>query len=333
MNSFYQATPPPPNPPPMARPINFNNPPPPPPAVPLVSPQRTQQMRGEVPALKGQISMAFFTTEIPATATAFFSTNNGKNPKRHLTQPYPMPIARSQLHTDVALAAVDLRDRFPTIVRDIKALADWRDLYKFWDGYDLWVQGAAFCWWVMEQIVKKNVVLEPMIGKEIKKYAVEWTEFHKSEILACHPSTLITTLFTPDEADGLNIMTLRERGELKAALDEERRKLFDATRSLQQQPLHPIREREPLESFPPFINQTPVITQAPLFPRKFSISFEQYQKANVCSSTSFSCSSSTPSCSRSARSAHFNSIIQQFYAEPTSFEWQYHLCARFHAPR
>lgn len=258
----------------MARPVNFNNTP----RVPQLSPQRTQQLRGEVPALKGEISMEFFTTEIPESAPAFFSTNNGKNPKRVLTRPLPSPIARSQLHTDVALAAVDLRDRFPTIVRDIKKLSNWRDLYNFWDGYDLWVQGAPFCWWVIEQIVKKNEVLEPLVDKEIKKYAVEWTEFHQYEVLACPPTILIITLFTQEEAAGLDIMTLGEQKRLKSALDVERKKLFEASRP-PPQPLHPIREREPLETFPTFMNQTPVITQAPLYPRKFSLYIEQLLKS------------------------------------------------------
>ncbi|CAG8974064.1 hypothetical protein HYALB_00009566 [Hymenoscyphus albidus] len=200
----------------------------------------------------------FYTTEIPEDSPAFFSTNMGKDAKRALLNPRPAPLTRSRFHEDVANTAKQLRDRFPKIVRDITQIKAWPDLYKFWDGYDLWVQGAAFCYWVIEQIVKKNDILRRMITKEINLYAAEWIEFHRDQVLASPLTTNLTTLFLPgDEEAGLATLSMGENHILRCALERERNRLLEATRPPPQS-LHPIQEAQQLKTFPPFLSQTPI---------------------------------------------------------------------------
>src|SRR4051812_29888746 len=88
-------------------------------------------------------------------APAIFSTNNGARPKRELVKPFPSPIIRTDMASDVEVRATQLIEAFPE-VKSLKGVpTNWYILHRFFDGHDLWVEGAKFCYWVILAISRK----------------------------------------------------------------------------------------------------------------------------------------------------------------------------------
>ncbi len=98
-----------------------------------------------------EVSPQFY--KVAAEAPARFSTNNGTKPKRELVEPYPAPIVRTNLEDDVEKRALELLKDFPWSAGIYVPPVDWYQLHEFFDGHDLWVEGASFCFYVMIRIV------------------------------------------------------------------------------------------------------------------------------------------------------------------------------------
>lgn len=90
----------------------------------------------------------------PASA-AVFSTVNGTKPKRELVEPFPMPVIRSDMESDVDARANQLIKEFPATPLSIMDVSTWWDLHKYFDSHDLWVDGARFCYYVLLAIARK----------------------------------------------------------------------------------------------------------------------------------------------------------------------------------
>jgi len=130
-------------------------------------------------SLLGGMPCSFWWT--PDNAVAAFSTYLGKYPKRQLprTEPWPVPILRSNVHHDVQKKAASLVKQFPDLARTIEPITEWYHLYKYFDAYDLWIEGAAFCFFVIHRIGTVNrEVLHEQSGM-IEDFAKDWVTSHE----------------------------------------------------------------------------------------------------------------------------------------------------------
>jgi hypothetical protein len=192
--------------------------------------------------------MSFY--DLPAQAAAIFSTKMGQCEKRSLPKPPPSTVVRSNLDADVAEKAAALEGAFPPhLVRSIKEPRGWKDLYEYFDGHGLYVDGVVFCWHVIGQIARRNVFLETRFLKEIDDYAAEWIIFHKEWVIQCQDPTDLTALFNPEEAEGLDALPshyidlLRQklqfhRATLMKQQQQQEREAFEMR--LQQRPFKPL---------------------------------------------------------------------------------------------
>ncbi len=125
----------------------------------------------------GGMPQSFWRT--PDNAAAAFSTQLGRYPKRQLPDPLPPPIARSNMNWDIQKKAQNLVRQFPELARGITPIHEWYHLYKYFDAHDLWVEGAAFCFFVIYRI---GVVNEQLIIEQremIEDFAKDWVAFHE----------------------------------------------------------------------------------------------------------------------------------------------------------
>ncbi|RDL40990.1 uncharacterized protein BP5553_00969 [Venustampulla echinocandica] len=191
-----------------------------------------------------EMPMNFY--QVPFSSQAIFSTLNGLLPKRTLEKSLPPPIVRSNFNSDVIQKAEILREKFPTIARSMTTPTKWEDLYQFFDGYDLYADGAVFCFYVISEISRKNQYLAASFANEIFKYAAEWISYHKEQVLRSPPAQDLIDLFLPEELEGLDTMTRDEIQSLGVALEQHRRILLEDTfRPRRVQPLYPVLECSP----------------------------------------------------------------------------------------
>ncbi|KAI6713189.1 hypothetical protein JHW43_004274 [Diplocarpon mali] len=169
--------------------------------------------------------------QVAAERPARFSTKDGKRPKRELVEPKPMPIIRTAMEADVEARANQLMKKFPQIASSIIAPpATWYNLHDFFDGYDLWVDGPHFCYFVAIRIARKNLESQRHIEillTEIRKFAQEWVTRNQHIILRSADIGDLTTLFDEWDRPNLDGMSPDEVQYLVEHLDIERRLFLD----------------------------------------------------------------------------------------------------------
>jgi hypothetical protein len=120
--------------------------------------------------------------DVPDHCKAIFSTRLGTIPKRKLEVPYPYQIVHSNIKQDVEVKAHMLRGQFPGHICAVKAPTEWTDLYKYFDAYDIYLEGAEFCIQILYQIDAENQRLEPLINAEIDQYAADWVAWNENMV-------------------------------------------------------------------------------------------------------------------------------------------------------
>ncbi|KAK6581265.1 hypothetical protein PZA11_005956 [Diplocarpon coronariae] len=169
--------------------------------------------------------------QVAAERPARFSTKDGKRPKRELVEPKPMPIIRTAMEADVEARANQLMKKFPQIASSIIAPpATWYNLHDFFDGYDLWVDGPHFCYFVAIRIARKNLESQRHIEillTEIRKFAQEWVTRNQHIILRSADIGDLTTLFDEWDRPNLDGMSPDEVQYLVEHLDIERHRQFN----------------------------------------------------------------------------------------------------------
>jgi hypothetical protein len=142
------------------------------------------------------------------------------------TDDRPCPIIRSDIGKDVRERVAALEQQYPDFVRLIKEPRGYRDLYEYFDGYDLYVEGVLFCWHVIATIGNKNALLNKLADHEIDEYAKQWVMFHEDRVIYFSDIRDLTELFNVDELDGLNDLLPGQLQALKAKLLIYREKLL-----------------------------------------------------------------------------------------------------------
>ena len=94
-------------------------------------------------------------------APALFSTKFGTRAKRNLIQPYPATIIRTDLPGDVDIRSNQLLEEFAESRDIFEVPHSWFMLHDFFDGYDIWVEGAQFCYYVIHAICRKSYPSTP----------------------------------------------------------------------------------------------------------------------------------------------------------------------------
>ncbi|KAG9239496.1 hypothetical protein BJ875DRAFT_538715 [Amylocarpus encephaloides] len=223
-------------------------------AIPLVRQQKTPASV-TIPYLK--MPMSFF--DIPDSAPAHFSTHRGQLEKRVLPLPLPVSLVRSNILHDVKWKVQHIRDEYPTIASSITEPAKWEDLYQYFDGFDLYVQGASFCYYVVQTLGQQNRCNKAIIAREIDLWAAEWINFHSEQVLNGPPNADLIEMFTMDEHAGLETMTLEEIKLMFVGL-EKHRDIFLSSIRPRVQPLYPVQERFYTPALTgPFASQIPNI--------------------------------------------------------------------------
>lgn len=243
----------------MARPTHLQ--------VPMAN---TAAQRSPAVAPQGQTDFPMSFYDLPIYASANFSTKMGQSGKRSLQEPLPARVVRSNLDADVAEKAGALESSFPPhLIRSIGEPKAWPDLYEYFDGHDLYVDGVVFCFHVIRQIARRNLFLETRFQKEIDEYAAEWVIYHKDLVMNNCPADL-TVMFSPEEAEGLDALPRHHIDLLRRMLQFHRTGLMNQQQQLEReayemklprrpvQPLYPVVEGQgpyPTMSHPPMAMQ------------------------------------------------------------------------------
>ncbi|RDW92549.1 hypothetical protein BP5796_01943 [Coleophoma crateriformis] len=168
---------------------------------------------------------------LPHPAEAIFSTKCGKIPKKHLPNHLPAQIVHSDLDGAIVRKANALRDEFTVEVQHVKAPVLFEEIYKYFDGYDLWTEGVIFLYHVLDYIERENVQLdkefEEMEEKEIKAWVVDWFQRTDEDLIFYTRKNLdLTTLFSPTDALEVQGLSSRQNEILQAHLEKLRRELL-----------------------------------------------------------------------------------------------------------
>jgi hypothetical protein len=89
---------------------------------------------------------------------------------------------RTNLNHDVQKKAAQLARQFPELARGITPITDWYHLYRYWDAVDLWIEGAAFCYFVIHRIGMVNKELDEEFFFTIDEFAKEWIAGHEEYV-------------------------------------------------------------------------------------------------------------------------------------------------------
>ena len=146
--------------------------------------------------------------DLPPHAPSVFSTCGGTRPKRVLSEPFPAIVIRSTYPTasddfQIRLRAQSLLREFPRICRQIRKVPNtWHDLYEYFDGVDLFVEGPQFLWYVIHKIIDHNNSCEVAQYSVIDEFARQWIASHQALVLNEPETKDIMALF--DDLDRAN---------------------------------------------------------------------------------------------------------------------------------
>jgi hypothetical protein len=192
-----------------------------------------------------------FYYDLPTQAPSVFSTCGGTRPKRALSEPYPAIVIRSTYPTatndfQIRLRAHSLLTEFPRICRQIRETPNnWHDLYKYFDGVDLFVEGPQFLWYVIHKIIDYNNSCEVVQYSEIDKFAYQWIAAHQDLVLKEPETKDIMALFDDLDRANLDGMEQREKQLLRDHLNDYRARLFSKNAEARYRAMAPLSHYQP----------------------------------------------------------------------------------------
>lgn len=189
-------------------------------STPLSSASTAVASVATVTASKPAFDFAFY--DRASRGNAKFCTQMGHSPRRSILQSVeerPFPVVRTDPGRDVWKMVTVLEKQYPNYVRRIEHPRTYMDLYEYFDGYDLWVNGVLFCWHVISTIARKNAYLNHQADQEIDTYAGQWVKFHEDRVIR-NPDMRsdLTALFDPDELADLEHLLPGQLAKLRAKL-------------------------------------------------------------------------------------------------------------------
>lgn len=111
-------------------------------------------------AVSNDITLDFYILDPQSPAR--FSTKYGARAKRELVDPFPATITRTNMESDVEVRATQLMEQFPDAHNILFVPKNWYILHEFFDGHDLWIEGAKFCYWVILAICREYYHLDQL---------------------------------------------------------------------------------------------------------------------------------------------------------------------------
>ncbi|KAL5317538.1 hypothetical protein ACEPPN_014633 [Leptodophora sp. 'Broadleaf-Isolate-01'] len=170
-------------------------------------------------AVSNDITLDFYILDPQSPAR--FSTKYGARAKRELVDPFPATITRTNMESDVEVRATQLMEQFPDAHNILFVPKNWYILHEFFDGHDLWIEGAKFCYWVILAICRKNTERNQIAAlhlKEIDEFAYDWLMAHRDVVMRNPAVSNMIALFTEAEQrhelegmTGYEIQLLNER--------------------------------------------------------------------------------------------------------------------------
>ncbi|KAG4439291.1 hypothetical protein IFR05_005224 [Cadophora sp. M221] len=170
-------------------------------------------------AASNDITLDFYILDPQSPAR--FSTHYGARAKRELVEPFPATITRTNMENDVEVRATQLMKQFLDAKNILFVPKNWYILHEFFDGHDLWIEGAEFCYWVILAICRKNTERNQIATlhlKEIDKFAYDWLMAHRDVVMHNPAVSDMIALFTEAEQrhelegmTGYEIQLLNER--------------------------------------------------------------------------------------------------------------------------
>ncbi|CZS89486.1 uncharacterized protein RAG0_00863 [Rhynchosporium agropyri] len=226
------------------------------PPVPFVPKPSTS-----MPPASNEVTMDFYYP--PPHTPAIFSTKYCTRHKRELVAPFPTAVVRSNMKDDVEARASQLIEEFPFAREIVDVSGDWYDLHQFFDGYDLWVEGARFCYMVMFVLCRKNTEHREIRNAQmaiIDEFAMQWITSNQSVVLY-NPSVYPMTALIPID-DQLEFefhdMTLEQIQFLNERLDYHRQVLLHANATPPRQQLTNNRHHMLPQHFQPLQPAVPI---------------------------------------------------------------------------
>lgn len=108
---------------------------------------------------------------VPPNIPAFFSTHFGSRPVRPKPAADVKTFTRPADEETVLAKTMELHVAFPEFTSSISSPpTSWFDLFQYFDPYEIWVEGAAFLFYVIQQIAMQNRAKE----YEMSSAAEEW---------------------------------------------------------------------------------------------------------------------------------------------------------------
>jgi hypothetical protein len=179
-----------------------------------------------------------FCRKIPKDSRALFSTHGGTRPVRSLPDPSPPRVLRTGLYesheSDVRKKAFFLLRTYPDIAQTIVIPpVSWEDLYHYFDGMDIWTEGAWFLFCVLGDITRVNLTRVA----EIEVYCDAWVRENEMRLMSLpelQQSTLGSVFSINDHAwFDVDNMTRHEKTVLATKINSRRATLLEAQASLQ----------------------------------------------------------------------------------------------------
>jgi hypothetical protein len=175
------------------------------------------------PHLKLSLPIGYYN--VPDHCAAIFSTKNGSVPKRRLPQSPSPRLVYDDRNEAIRSKVKQLREAFPAITSSIAhPPTTWFDLYKFFDGVDLWHEGPPFLFYVINHISRENTVMaqrtEAAKVDEIRKWAKHWMDEHGPRVMNLPVSQDLIDIFNDVEQECIKGMARKDlvtlRNELNA---------------------------------------------------------------------------------------------------------------------
>jgi len=189
--------------------------------------------------------------DLPPHVPCVFSTCGGTRPKRVLSEPFPAIVIRSTYPTasddlQIRLRAQSLLREFPRICQQIRKTPDtWLDLYEYFDGVDLFVEGPQFLWYVIQKIIAHNHSCEVAQYSVMDEFAHQWIATHQALVLNEPETKDIMALFDDLDRANLDGMEQHEENLLGDRLNHYRARLFSKMAEARHRAMPPSSHYQP----------------------------------------------------------------------------------------
>lgn len=169
-----------------------------------------------------------FYTRLPSHVPCKWSTNHGQLGKHIIS--HPLPERQLEHWNDVKLReqAAHFRQKFSQDMAGLTKPLRFEDLYEYFDGRDLYFQGAWNLWNLVNMLVDENIYMGPAVLDAQRKETDAWvngwavTSVNRQRLLAWNRVVDILTVLSPEDWDrhigGVSDLNDAQQGMLRVSL-------------------------------------------------------------------------------------------------------------------